>query len=376
MKKNMFMKSIKTVYLIGLFFLLQSTFVTGQGCMDDGGDDPIKLMGYIQPQYSHIFFKTDDYGNTLYKPGNFYFNRARIGVRGAIPYDVSYYVMAELTPVYTGAPFLLDAFVTYAPLGKYLKFSMGQFKSPFGLEVNTPCYALYTINRTLTENYLASPFRDVGFMILGSTDTLFGKKDLVKYSFALMNGTGINHWDDNKYKDFVGRVVISPWEWLHFGGSFRYGKEGKADGDGQKMRRNWGVDIVFDYNNFLVQGEYIASYNEGLIGGGGGCGGKKSVSAVTALETYNRSGYFVMIGYMTPWQLQPVVKYEFYNPDGTAYKYLYVEQDFQQTTMTFGLNYFLNDWTRIQINYLRNAEENSSVEFPNDALMIQVQAKF
>ncbi len=80
--------------------------------------------------------------------------------------------------------------------------------------------------------------------------------------------------------------------------------------------------------------------------------------------------------YMTPWNLQPVVKYETFNPDKEEYTYLYHKQDFGQSTITFGLNYFLNDWTRIQVNYLYNAEETSDLEFPNDAIMVQVQAKF
>ena len=372
------MKRLINLLLPLLFTGILSTLSVpafSQGCMDDGGDDPIKLMGYIQPQFTSVFFEEDKFGNTLYKPNQFYFNRARIGIRGNIPYDVSYYVMAELTPIYTGAPFLLDAFVTYAPFGKYVKFSMGQFKSPFGLELNTPCFALYTINRTLAENYLASPFRDVGLMILGSTDTLFGKKDLITYKFAIMNGTGINHWDDNKYKDYVARLVISPWEWLHIGGSYRYGKVGKNDEKGQKSKQRWGVDLSFEYNNILVQGEYITGKDKGLVGGGGGCGGK-ATSATNDLTEYNKNGYFVMLGYMTPWNLQPIVKYEYYDPDGTTYKYQWVEQNYIQSTITFGLNYFLNDWTRIQVNYLYNAEENSNVEYPNDALMIQVQAKF
>jgi len=368
------MKTIVKILLAFLVFFLPIQRSIAQGCMDDGGDDPIKMMGYIQPQFTSVFFESDELGNTLYKPNQFYFNRARIGVRGAIPYDVSYYVMAELTPIYTGKPFLLDAFVTYAPLGKYVKFSMGQFKSPFGLELNTPCYALYTINRTLVENNLASPFRDIGLMILGSTDTLFGKKDLISYKLAIMNGTGINHWDDNKYKDFIARLVLSPWEWLHLGGSYRYGKTGKKDDKGQKVKKRWGVDLSFEYQNFLIQGEYISGTDEGLIASGGGCG--KAGTAVQNLTEYNKNGYFVMLGYMTPWRIQPIFKYEFYDPDGTTYKYQWVEQEYQQRTMTFGINYFLNDWTRIQINYLYNAEENGSVEYPNDALMIQVQAKF
>jgi hypothetical protein len=366
---------MKTKIITTLLAVLLPLFtlpVFSQGCMDDAGDDPIKVMGYIQPQLTSIFFETDNYGNTLYKPNQFFFNRARLGVMGHIPYDVSYYVMAEFSPIYTGYPFLLDAFVTYAPLGNYVKFSMGQFKSPFGLELNTPCFALYTINRTIVENHLASPFRDVGFMVLGSTDTLFGKKDLISYKFAVMNGTGINHWDDNKYKDFIARLVISPWEWLHIGGSYRYGKTGKKDADGQKIKKRWGVDLSLEWRNVLVQGEYISGTDIGLIKSGGGCG--KATSA-TNLETYNKDGFFIMLGYMTPWRLQPIFKYESYNPDGTTYTYQWVEQDYEQNTMTFGLNYFLNDWTRIQVNYVYNAERGGN-EYPNDALMIQVQAKF
>jgi len=369
------MKKI-TIFLFSALMLFSglSNRLVAQGCMEDDSDDPITVMGYIQPQFSYVFFEEDKYGNTLYKPSSFFFKRARVGVRGSIPYDISYYVMAELSPALTGYPFLLDAFVTYAPLGKYLKFSIGQFKSPFGMELNTPCFALHTIRRSTVVNNIGTPFRDLGFMILGSSDSLFGIKDLFTYKVAIMNGTGINHWDDNKYKDFVARLVISPWEWLKVGGSYRYGKQGKADADGQKTRTRYGADISIETHNILIQGEYIYGDDLGLIGSGGGCGGKKSANAT--LETYKKSGFFVMAAYMTPWNLQPVIKYETYDPDGTSYKYLYVEQDFIQSTITFGLNYFMNDWTRIQINYLYNAEENSSVEFPNDAVMIQVQAKF
>ncbi len=367
----------KFLIFISLTILLLPSvpkMLNAQGCMETESDDAITVMGYIQPQFTNVFFEKDKYGNTLYKPNNFFFKRARIGVMGSIPYDISYYVMAELSPAATGYPFLLDAFVTYSPFGKYVRFSIGQFKSPVGLELNTPCHALHTIRRSTVVNYLASPFRDLGFMILGSSDSLFGRKDLFTYKLAIMNGTGINHWDDNKYKDFVARLVISPWEWLKIGGSYRYGKEGKADADGQKTRTRYGADISVETHNFLLQGEYLYGEDLGLIGGGGGCGGKKSTNAT--LETYKKHGFFVMAAYMTPWNLQPVIKYETYDPDGTSYKYLYVEQDFIQSTITFGLNYFLNDWTRIQVNYLYNAEENSTVEFPNDALMIQIQAKF
>jgi len=367
----------KLILLISIAAFLLPSFsnaILAQGCMDSDSDEGITVMGYIQPQYTNIFFEEDKNGNTLYKPNSFFFKRARIGVMGSIPYDISYYVMAELSPAAHGYPYLLDAFVTYSPLGKYAKFSIGQFKSPVGLELNTPCHDLHTIRRSTVVNYLAGPFRDMGLMVLGSSDSLFGIKDLFTYKIAILNGTGINQWDDNKYKDFAARLIISPWEWLKVGASYRTGKAGKKDDNGQKTRTRYGADISIEAFNFLLQGEYLYGKDVGVIGGGGGCGGKKS--AAETLETYEKSGFFVMAAYMTPWNLQPVVKFETYDPNGTSYKYLYVEQDFIQTTFTFGLNYFLNDWTRIQVNYLYNAEENSSVEFPNDAIMIQVQAKF
>jgi len=48
----------------------------------------------------------------------------------------------------------------------------------------------------------------------------------------------------------------------------------------------------------------------------------------------------------------------------------------KQNIITYGLNYFLNDWTRIQINYLYKAEESAAVEMDNDCLLVQVQVKF
>ncbi len=366
----------KTIIAFLLFGLLSPFITKGQGCMESDSDEGVQVVGYIQADYDNYFFDEDKNGNTLNKPNSFYFKRARIGVMGSIPYDVSYYVMAEFSPVATGSPYLLDAFITYAPLGKYAKFTIGQFKGPVGLELNTPCHALHTIRRSTVVNNLATPFRDMGFMVFGSSDSLFGIKDFFKYNIAILNGSGMNHWDDNKYKDIAARLVISPWEWLSVGGSYRTGKQDVKKTDQiQKTRTRYGADISVKVKNFLFQGEYLAGIDEGIVTSGGGCGGKSTSAAPDSL-TFNKNGFFVQAMYMTPWRLQPVVKYEVYNSDNTTYQYLFVEQDFIQSTITFGINYFLNDWTRIQVNYLYNAEETASVEFPNDAIMVQIQAKF
>ncbi len=368
----------KIILLLGLFIFVSTTSnqILAQGCVEASSDDGPQLVGYIQPQFNYYMFGEKTNGDAI-KPSTFMFKRARIGVVGSIPYDVSYYVMAELSPE-AGGPQLLDAFVTYAPFGKYAKFSLGQFKSPFSLELNTPCYALHTINRSTVVNQLAAPFRDMGLMVLGSSDSLFGIHDLISYKVAVLNGTGINTLDDNSNKDIAARIVIAPFEWLKIGASYRTGFVGTKDiNNEQKKRKRSGVDLTFNKWNFMLQGEYLMGEDIGDIAATGGCGGK-SITATT-LPTYDKSGFWVAAMYMTPWNLQPIVKYETYNPDGASYSYLSNTQNYVQNTITLGLNYFINDWTRVQINYLYNAEEKTNGvinEYDNDALLIQVQAKF
>ena len=80
-----------------------------------------------------------------------------------------------------------------------------------------------------------------------------------------------------------------------------------------------------------------------------------------------KSGYWAQAMYLTPWNLQPVVKYESFDPD--------IDTDNNiQNIITFGFNYFFNDWTRLQLNYLYKAEEGNEVS--NDEILMQLQVKF
>ena len=80
----------------------------------------------------------------------------------------------------------------------------------------------------------------------------------------------------------------------------------------------------------------------------------------------NRSGFWTQALYMTPWNLQPVIKYESYDPNTD-------EDNDIENVITFGVNYFFNDWTRLQLNYLYKVEEE---EEPNDEILMQLQVKF
>ncbi len=347
-----------------MFFVLFSSVVFAQGCDDD--DDEAtddsgkpKLFGFIQPQYEY-HFKGDDSENT------FKFKRARIGIKGNIPYDFKYYVVLENSAfVGGGYPYLLDAFVSYTRY-KWAKISLGSFKQPFGMEINTPCHGLHTIQRANVSDQIVSPQRDMGLMLLGGDNKTF-----VKYAFAIMNGNGLGsltntHGDNNYKKDLIGRVTFKPFDLLRVGGSFRYGFPDKDTVE----RISYAAELEFKFKDFTLQAEYIADQG-GIGASGGGCGSDP------VLMGEKRNGAFVQAMYMTNFNIQPVVKYEFFDPD--------TENDINATVIdklsaiTIGLNYFFNDNTRLQVNYLLNTEYgvgNNYIETPNDALLMQLQIKF
>ena len=110
------MNKLYIVFVIAFLFLGNNAF--SQGCEGDepgsandsiNGNKPI-LFGYIQPQYDYTF---SDPGESTFK-----FKRARIGVRGKVFDDFSYYFMLETSPFIGGSgdAYLMDAFITY---GKY-----------------------------------------------------------------------------------------------------------------------------------------------------------------------------------------------------------------------------------------------------------------
>ena len=337
----------KLLSLLLIFFIATSgTVLYGQGCEDSSDDeDGIKLFGYLQTEYDYILSDPPE--------STFKFKRARIGVRGDIPYDFSYYVMIENSAFVsrTGNPYLLDAFISYKRF-EWANIAVGSFKQPFGLEVNTPCHSLHTIERSLVSDQLVVPQRDMGLYISG------GAKDkYVKYAGAIMNGTGLGTKDNNSKKDFIGRATFYPVEFIGIGGSYRYG----YPNNDSTIRISYAVELEVDYANFLLQAEYVADEGDYNRAAGGGCGSEPMILGK------KRNGYWIQAMYMTPWMLQPVLKFEAFDAD----------QDIDNNNIywfTGGLNYWFNDWVRLQLNYQYKAEKGAEVK--NDAILVQLQVKF
>ncbi len=343
------------IIFFSLLFIFTITNSFSQGCEDDAGatntsgvpkTSSSTFFGYIQPEYDTHF--TDDSSNS------FKFKRARFGVRGRVNRTFSYYVMIETSDFISsdGNVYLMDAFITYDK-NEWAKVSVGSFKQPFGLEVNTPCHSLTTIDRAIVSDQLVAPQRDMGIMLLGGSS-----KTKLRYSLALMNGRGLGVVDNNTKKDIIGRASYKVLDFVSIGGSFRYGYPNTVD----RERTSYGAEIAINYSKFNVTGEYIYDEGDYNRAAGGGCG-------ATPLELgEKRAGAYMMVSYDINKKWQPVFKYETFDQDLDLKKIGYQEM------MTLGVNYFFNDNTRLQVNYQNKIETATTID--NDALLMQLQVKF
>lgn len=357
------MKSVKYI-LASLFAGLVINTANAQGCISGGGD-VVGVHGFIQSEYNYYMNGKDANGNSL-DANTFNINRARLGVVGSIPYDIDYYVMIEYSPFTPqNKVHLLDGYVSYTRFNQWAKVSVGQFKSPFSLEQNTACSGLYTVNRSEVVSQLAGPQRDLGLLISGGNDTT-----LVQYNLGVMNGSGMNIVDDNKFKDIIARVVFNPMKNLKIGGSYKYGKINPTDNT--KPLNNisrYAVELQYKFQNFLFQSEYILGQDKLLSASQvpvyGGCGGVVGYETKQP-GTYTKSGFWVIGSYMTKWNLEPTIKFDTYMSDHAV-------STSRTNRITYGLNYFINDYARLQINYITAQE---SVATANNRLVVQLQAKF
>lgn len=348
------MKKFISIFIVLMISMLMSQ-VQAQGCDAEDPNDSIapakiKIFGFIQPEYNY----------TLSDPAEstFKFRRARIGVRGRLFEDWTYYMMLETSPFIggVGSAYLMDAFITWDKYN-WARISVGSYKQPFGLEVQTACNALMTIDRAIVSDQLVVPQRDYGISIWGGN-----VNTRLNYAFAIMNGSGLNKVDNNNKKDLIGRVTYKLFDFMTIGGSYRYGFP-KLNNN-EDSRTTYGGEVLFDINNLHIQGEYI--HDEGAFDPGAdtGCG-----SEPLALGE-ERDGAYGMIWYDTKWNLTPVFKYEFFDQDldlkDVPYRY--------SERMTIGLNYQFNKAIRLQVNYQANIE--TVINEDNDKFLAQLQVVF
>jgi hypothetical protein len=327
----------------------------------------LRLSGYTQVRFESYQLKG--------KPDEFDIRRARLDFQGDFSTKWSYRLLVDFVgnsgangTAPTGgslvSPTLLDAFIAYKPWD-FLKITAGQFVIPFSLENLIQDRYLETIDRSQVVSALVARKgdasnglvdsignqngRDVGIQISGGLISL-GDRHLLDYNVALLNGAGINTVDNNSSKDIDARLVFHPFKILDIGGSYYSGFDRFTSSPTKDQDRSrWGAELALNYKGLSVKSEYIQ-------------GQEGDHNPIVHEGWYAQASYFLV-----PKHLQGVFRYDTYNPN-TA------KTNLTNTYYVFGLNYFFNVWTKIQVNYSWRTEQGPNID--NDVFNVQLQLGF
>ncbi len=327
----------KIVWLVGCLVvgIMAFAFSVVHGLTADPGKKPapeikVNVTGFIQTQFEH-YDNADDTFKVL---------RARPKIKADMGEYVDLFVQLDVIP----DNILRDAWIQL-DYSEYAKFRMGQFPLPFGWQTSLSPYNVLTntYSNVISKLYGADDSRDTGVMLLG---------DFKKFNYvaACVNGEGANTTDKNDPKAFVGRVGFKPVDGLDLGVSGYSGKRGLAEYD----RTRCGADLRYNKENLIVQGEYIRSNDD-------------TVASAIEPNTVAGKGYFVEVGYKVTAKIQPVFRFDVWDPEvsgtyGSLTKY------------ALGLNWYSNDWVRLQGIYEFREEEKNKIN--DNAFITQMGLSF
>lgn len=336
----------------------------------------LNLSGYSQVVYQN--FEHPVAGKIT---DGFSIKRARLDFQGHFSSQFDYRLLVDFVgqsgangTAPTGgqqiSPFLVEANITYKPF-TWLNVKAGQMIIEFSQENITQDRNLDLIERSQVVNALVARKgdaanglvdsvgnqngRDVGIQLNGS---LFRTKDryLLDYYVQLLDGAGINTLDNNQSKDLDARLVLHPLRVLSLGGSYYDGFD-RFTGTPTKdqLRTRWGLEADLELNNLAIKSEYIHGQD-------GTTNLKTGTSATLHQGWYGQVGYFIL-----PRHLQGVFRYDWYDPN-TA------KSQVNSAYYDFGLNYFFNVWTKVQVYYSLRNQQGPTIN--NNMFEAQLQLAF
>jgi len=320
-----------TLFLIFSLLFLARISVSGERSgFQQSQDNSLKLSGFTQVGY------------VLWEDGTseFKIRRSRINLKGDIFKGMNFKLQVDAVK----NAILLDAIVEFN-LSSFLAMKIGQFKVPFSLENLVSSSALDTINRSQTVEKLC-PGRDIGSQGRDIGALLNVKFSKIECSLGVFNGSGINRGDLNKQKDIGGRLVFHPLSFLQGAAAFYKGQYSLNLGGTPVRRDRAEIEILFTQNPFSLKGECIFAKD----------------------DQTSRNGWYVQAGYfLLSKKLQSIIKYDSYD------KAREMAGD-RSDLITFGLNFFFTENTKLQVNYELYREESGRRS--NSALLAQFQAGF
>lgn len=285
-----------------------------------------RLEGYVTYNQSNLK-KSDFNAPLLFK----------ILTGGALTKDVSYYLYYILE---NGEPGKIeDAWFMFNNLfGSELDFTIGQFQisDPLfkrELRLTKDDYYIYKIK---PGNSRVNLTYDRGIMLA------YGLDSGTDFNFQVVNGNGIDEgissiFDDDKYKNFVGRISQDLGEQLRVGAVGYWGKEEKIISDINRLNQLWmlGGDATISLEPFELNLQYIERNDDNAL------------FEQNKLDKKTRGGFAELI----------------YLPDGDASKWYsvalfnWIESDFRELNLKqlgVHLGYVLRRNIRLVTEYSHN----------------------
>lgn len=285
------------------------------------------------PQFGGYLVGRAQYTNdrTSKNGGGFDLRMVRGYVKGTILKEWNYYIQLE----YSGAPGvdkgvrLLDA---YGEWKRFPEFSVkfGQMKRVFTFENPYSPWDTGFGNYSQLVQKLAgmsdrvgehsSGGRDAGIVVQGD---LFPAEDhrWLHYQVGVYNGQGINHSDENKQKDVIGGLWVSPTKELQIGAFGWTGRYTRNNVTVDRNRMAYGIKYEGDWT---VRAEYATSQ-----------GGKTD----NRFATTRADAWYVSVGAPLCKKLKAYAVWDVYRDEKTS--------DTQNALYTLALNYRL--WKNLMI---------------------------
>ncbi|MBN1593350.1 MAG: hypothetical protein JW941_08930 [Candidatus Coatesbacteria bacterium] len=324
----------------------------------------LQLKGLIQTYYAE--FEEDEMSDT------FELRRVWLCASGSVYEKVDFKFLMKLDH----NPALMDAFITlkYIP---HVDLSFGQMYKPGTYESLTSTSALPFIYYAIPTSFVRGANqwghlpanRDIG----ASATFHFEKDDFTMFLVegGAYNGTGVNQGDNNDQKEWVARACLQPTKGVKFFGNYARGTHGaKNFGNGHDEYQQYSAGLAIDFQGLDLAGEWIGMKHNNL----------NQINAFGFTDkSENGYGWYVYMGYKIDTgydyfhTVEPVVRYEYLDPDTDKH----VIGDLGRL-ITYGLNVFIDqNYAKLQLNYIWNINDNHpGCEVADNIFVAQLQGYF
>lgn len=313
----------------------------------------IKFGGYIIGKYA---WDSRSFDEAPSQQDGMNLRLVRLYVDGYLFRDFKYRLQLEVN----GTPHVKDATLEWVHW-KEFSIKAGQFKRAFTFEdpynpfdVGVGDYSQLTKKLSGFSDRVGGEAsnnggRDLGIQFQG--DVLPVGKDkhpLIHYQVGMFNGQGINTWDKNKQKDFMGTIQFRPIKDLYIGA---FGWKGNFTANGITADRNRVALGVKYETDWTVRAEYARNWGYKISE----YASPGVVKADAAAKGKEADAFYATVGIPCAKWLKAYVKYDLYRD--------YASWDDCNSIYSAALNFKFNKnlYFQAQYNYVDTAKKANDV---------------